>query len=255
MLKQERQKMILDMIRKQQNVKSSELQEYFKVSDETIRRDLMALEKQGLLRCVHGGAVYVSPTTNEYHIEVRIHSHQMEKEAICREAARLISEGESVAIGASTTTVALGTFLKEKNNLTVVTNSLLLANQISQNETNQVHLVGGKIWIDHQKTMGMLAVEDFCRFRVDKTLFSIAGITADGSMTDYSEEETAITRALLKIGRTNIMLGDVSKFHTIALRHIGDIDSIHHIVSDWNVPWSDLKPFEEKGIHILRVQK
>ena len=150
MLKSERYQKIMELIRQQQSVKVTELQAMFHVSDETIRRDLAALEQQGLLRCIHGGAVYDAFTAKEYHVDVRIQTNPLEKEAICREASKLIRDGESLAIEASTTTLPLGPLLAQKNNLTVVTNSILLANQISENTNNEVILAGGRIWREHE---------------------------------------------------------------------------------------------------------
>lgn len=255
MLKQERYNIITDLVRQQQSVKSSELMQLFDVSDETIRRDLAALEKKGLLKCVHGGAVYSSSTTNEYHIDIRIKKNQREKETICEEAARLINDGEAVAIGGSTTTLALSRYLMMKNNLTIITNSVVLANQLAENETHKVILVGGRLIRESKKTLGSDTAANFLKYRVDKTLFSVAGITPKDGMSEYSEEEAEIAGTLIKIARESILLNDYTKFSTVALRHVGDIEDIDYIVTDANTPWNELKPYSQAGIKICKSAK
>lgn len=253
MLKQDRYNIIIDLVRQQQSVKSSELMQLFDVSDETIRRDLAALEKKGLLKCVHGGAVYSSPATNEYHVEVRIKRNQREKEAICEETAKLINDGEAIAICGSTTTLPLGQYLKLKNNLTIVTNSLVLANQLAENESHKVILIGGRLQQESKKTVGSEAAAHFLKYRVDKSLFSVAGITPKDGMSEYSEDEAELVKALIKIGREPILLNDYTKFSTVALRHVGDMEDLAHIVTDANTPWNELKAYSQAGVKVHKA--
>lgn len=253
MLKSERHTIIVDLIRQQQNVQMKELKELFEVSDETIRRDLLELEQQGLLRCVHGGAVYDSPTTQEYHIGLRIKKNQLEKEEICKKAAELIEDGQSISIAGSTSTISLGTHLALKNNLTVITNSIYLANQIMENKTNTVHLVGGTLWVKDQKTMGREAEREFGRFQVDKAFFSVAGVSPEKGLMEYNEDETELTKAVLCSAREPVLMNDSTKFDLLALYRIADIGSIQDLVTDWHISASELLPYRDAGIKIHRV--
>lgn len=255
MIKNERHAKILDILRQRQNVQVKELKELFQVSDETIRRDLTALEEQGLLRCVHGGAVYDSPTSKEYHVDLRIQQNQQEKEAICRTAAKLVEDGQSVAIAASTTALPLGALLAQKNDLTVVTNSVYLANQIGENPTNSVYLVGGKLWVKDQKNMGSSAIRMFRQFRVDKCFFSVSGVSVEKGIMEYTEMELELTRAVMDCSRDKILLTDSSKYEVMALYKIADMCQINQIVTDWHVRQKDLRPYQELGIQIHRAQR
>ena len=250
MLKNERHKLIVDRIREQQNVRVNDLKEWFRVSDETIRRDLLELEKQGLLRCVHGGAVYDSLTANEYEVEVRINNNPMEKEAICREAAKLVQDGQSLAILASTTTLPLGKYLAVKNHLTVVTNSIQIGNQISSNSSNRVILAGGSIWNKQQKTMGALTAQSFRQYRVDKAFFSVSGISRTDGLTEYTEEESEMLRAAIEMSRERILLNDSSKFDVVALCRFAGLEVLNWMITDWHITKKELAPYTELGIAV-----
>ena len=250
MLKNERHKFIINKIREQQNVHVKELKDYLQVSDETIRRDLMELESQGLLRCVHGGAVYDSLTANEYQVEVRINNNPMEKEAICREAAKLVQDGQSLAIVASTTTLPLGKHLARKNNLTVVTNSILLGNQISSNESNHVILTAGTIWHKPQKVMGPLAAYCFRQYRVDKAFFSISGISQSAGLTEYTEDEREIIQAAIEMSRERVLLNDSTKFEVVAFCRFAGTEVLHRIVTDWHISRKELSYYTAMGIKV-----
>lgn len=254
-MKNDRQAKILELLYQKQSVQVKELRALFGVSDETIRRDFLALEEQGLLRCVRGGAVYDSPTSREYHVNLRIQQNQQEKEAVCREAAELVKNGDSIAIAASTTALPLGEHLVQKDCLTVITNSVCLANQIANNTTNTVHLVGGIFWKKDQKNMGARAVEMFRQFRVDKAFFSVAGISQDKGIMEYTETEQELTRAVMDCARQRILLTDFSKFDVMALCKIAEMQQIDHIVTDWHLGIKELRPYQAMGIQIHRAQR
>ena len=254
-MKDERHAKILELLYQNQSVQVKELMELFRVSDETIRRDFLALEKQGLLRCVHGGAVYDSPTSREYHVNLRIQQNQQEKEAVCRTAAELVKDGDSIAIAASTTALSLGVHLTQRNHLTVITNSVYLANQIVRNTSNTVHLVGGAFWGKEQKNMGARAVEMFRQFQVDKAFFSVAGISQEKGIMEYTEAEQELTRAVIACARKRILLTDFSKFDVMALCKIADIQQVDHIVTDWPLGIKELRPYQALGIQLHRAQR
>jgi len=250
-LKTERHKIIMDMIRQQQNVRVTDLKELFQVSDETIRRDLAALEKEGQLRCVHGGAVYDSFAFDEFNVEVQIRSNVIEKEAICAEAAKLVNDGDSVAIAGSTTTLALGKHLAKKNKLTVITNSIQLANQISMNASNNVIVVGGKLLREQQKMMGQLASHDFKRYRVDKSFFSVTGISVKDGITEYTESECDVLKAIIQISKERILLNDATKYKMTGFCRLTDVTDVNTIVTDWHVDEKFMMPYTDLGIKVL----
>ena len=255
MLKSERQNMIMDIITRQQYVKVSDLKKEFGVSDETIRRDLAEIEASGRIRCVHGGAILDSSSVTEFDFNIRAKQNQIEKEAICREAAKLVNEKESIAILGSTTTMYMGDYLERRNNLTVLTNSIYVANKIAINRTNEVIFAGGVLRFDEQRTMGDLAEQVFDSFYVDKAFISVAGISPDGGITEYNELETRVTRRAMKNAKQVILLADHSKFNFIAFRKIVDTASISDIVTDWRSDPAELEAYEKMGVTVHRASK
>lgn len=250
MLKEERKNIVLELIRKNKSVRIAELTKMFGVSDETVRRDLTGLEKEGLLRCVRGGAVYNFSTAAEPHVELRLGKYVREKEAICRQAAEMVKDGESIAIQASTTALFLGKYLRGKKNLSVVSNSIELANELMREPTNSVILTGGSLWLDEQKTMGELAETDFKKFRVDKAFISVTGISPEVGLTEYNEQESRVTKAVLSSAYATILLNDSSKFDMMAFRKVCDIKQISGIITDWNVSAKDISLYKDMGIPV-----
>lgn len=253
MLKTERQKIILDLLQKEQNVKVRDLKVRFEVSDETVRRDLNELEKQVFLRCVHGGAVYNSPMTHEYTVDQRVKQNQQEKEAICRKAADLVEDGSSIAVAASTTTLFLGNYLALKNNLTVITNSVYLANTIAGNAKNRVKLVGGDLWAKDQKVMGADAEAGFRNYCVDIAFFSVSGVSPELGIFEFTEIERDLTRAVIRSAGNRVLLNDITKYGSKAFCKITGIEDIDAIVTDWHVSNEMAAPYENLGIQVYRA--
>lgn len=253
MLKNERQREIMGIILRQRYVKVSDLKRQFSVSDETIRRDLSDLEQTGRLHCVHGGAVLDAGSAGEFDINMRTQQNTKEKQAICQEAAALVNDGDSIGILGSTTAFWLGDCLENKSSLTVITNSIYIANKLSVDPANEVVLIGGRVDPRSMKTMGALAEDTLANMYVDKTFFSVAGVRPDRGLTEYTEEEQRLTaQAIHSAGRV-ILLSDHSKFGFAALRRIAGMDAVNDIVTDWNMTSGDLKVYEEMGIEVHRA--
>lgn len=250
MLKEERQKSILEQLKRKNHVSVSDLTTLFHVSDETIRRDLKKLEKSGLVRCIRGGAVFKPQRAREISSDVRIGNHAVEKTEICRYAASLVNDGDSIVVTESTTTLPLARFLKEKNNITVITNSLILASEISENSSNTVILAGGQLDPSAKRTMGNHTLHDFEEINADKVFFSAAGISPDG-ITEYSEVERDILRAVIAHCAKSYLLNDHSKFNSIALRNICPLNRLSGVITDWKTPHKTLSAYLDAGLEIF----
>lgn len=255
MLKRERQSLIMDIITREQYAKVTELKEQFGVSDETIRRDLSELEKAGRVHCVHGGAVLETSSINEFDFTVRAKQNQREKDAICREAAKLVKEREAIAILGSSTTMFMADALERKNNLTIVTNSIYTANKLSKNRSNEVIFTGGIINYDEQRAMGDITERTISDVFVDKTFFSVAGITIENGITEYNEMELRVVRQAMKNAKESILMLDHTKFGFTAFRQVSDIRSVHHIITDWRTPAAVLQEYEALGIDVRKAEK
>lgn len=254
-MKQDRFDKILEILAKNHSVQIRSLARELDVSNETIRRDLLELQSQSLLRCVRGGAVLDNQTTGEYDIYVRTKTSPVEKEAICRRAIELIDDGDSIAIEASTTTLTMGSLMAEKNGLTVITNSIYIGNEVAKNPSNTVIIAGGILNSEAQKNMGSMTVSAFRGIRVDKGLFSVSGLSAEFGVTEYNEGEADVVKAIVDVAKYSIILSDYLKFNTVGFMKTCDLNQVDTIVTDWHVTEKELLPFKKAGIKILTAEE
>ena len=249
-MKQERFDTIMAILTKDHFANMKNLAEVMDVSNETVRRDLLELQDQGMLRCVRGGAVLDTPTANEYDIKVRINTSAQEKQAICQTAIGLIEDGDSLAIEAATTTLGLGPLLATKNDLTIITNSIYIGNEAAKNPSNSVIIAGGTLDSTAQKNMGTMTVEAFKTVRADKGIFSSSSISPEFGVTEYNEREADVVKAIIEISKSAILLADYRKFNLVGFRKLCDLDRINTIVTDWHVNEKELSPLRKMGIKI-----
>lgn len=254
-LKQERFDKIMSVLTKAHCVHIKDLADDMDVSNETVRRDLLELQEQGMLRCVRGGAVLDTPTAGEYDINVRVQTSAEEKQAICETAIDLIDDGDSLAIEAATTTLGLGPLLAGKNELTIITNSIYIGNEAAKNPTNSVIIAGGILDSTSQKNMGTMTVEAFNTVRADKGIFSVSGISQEFGVTEYSENEADVVKAIIGISKVAILLADYRKFNVAGFRKLCDLNRINTIVTDWRVTEKELSPFRKAGIRVSCAMK
>ena len=255
MLKEQRQELIIKALKAQEHVTIEQLVTSLGVSAETIRRDLITLERKSLLRRTHGGAVLDDSTTNEYSIEERLRSNKDEKMAMCHLAAQLVEDGESIGIVASTTTLSLGTMLAAKNNLTVVTNSLIIGSAIATNETNKVILTGGDLWFADQKLMGERAEKGFGQYVVDKVFFSGRGISEVHGVTEYNSRECELTRAAVRSADCVVFLNDHSKFDVAAFRKVIPVSNLDYLITDWRTDSRVISTYSGMGMRVLQAKR
>src|SRR5919199_2031260 len=178
MLAGQRQQLIVDEVRRRGAVRVSELTDLFGVSDMTIRRDLDVLAADGVLEKVHGGAtVRRLPSTDEPGFEAKSHRQLKEKEAIARAAARLVEPGQAVAVTAGTTTWRLAHHLVDVPDLTVVTNSIQVANVLhGANRADRTVVLTGGVRTPSDALVGPVAVTALASLHVDTLFMGVHGI-------------------------------------------------------------------------------
>lgn len=230
-----------------------ELVARFGVSSETIRRDLECLEKEGALRRFHGGALSIQPHTNESAYQVRQTYHISEKRAIALLAASLIQDGDTVLIAPGTTALETAIHLKDRQNLTVITNSLPVAMALSEQESIHVFSLGGLVHGEDFSTVGMLTLENLAAFNAAKLIMGIGGITPEAGVTDYRMEESAILRAFIDKAGCIIGIADHSKFGMISVHNICPANRLNHLITDSKTPEDLCRPYREMGVQVHMV--
>ena len=251
----DRHKEIMKLLNEEHMVKVQQLAEAFDVSFETIRRDLKFLEGEALLKRIHGGAILESASNRETPYEQRQVKNVREKKAIARLAAKLVEDGDTLAVCGGTSTYEAVKCIKEKNNLTVLTNSLPVANIIGENQTSQVFLAGGRLNLQHFGTEGQMVCQFLSNFRADKAIISAAGISIEFGATDYRELDCMAMQEMVRISRKVILLMDYTKLGRTTLWKICNIGRVHAVVTDENAPAKEVRALRDAGVQVYVVEK
>ena len=249
-MKLDRRNQIIDMVNRQRTVKNSELMERFGISIETVRRDLEYLENQGYLRRVYGGAVVNLSLSSEPEYASRSQARSAEKLAIAAEAARLVQDQDSIYMGVGTTVQAMAQYLRNVQELTVFTNALRTAVDLSELPSCTVILSGGRVRPKELAVSGFPAEENLSRFNVDKAFIGIGGITEAG-VTDFHMDEASIHRQLIKNARQAIVLADSEKLGTRAVVNVCSLEQVDMVITDSGAPKHLVKELELSGVRVI----
>ncbi len=236
MLAQERQNIIVDMLREKKTLRVTELTERFGASLATIRRDLETLESQGAIRRVYGGAVLNGePARVQTFFSDRKNSNNQIKAAIGRAAADLVREGETVFLDIGTTTLEVARHLKGFRKLTVLTNSLPILNDLADSGLD-VFSLGGRLRPDELCFAGEIAAENLRGFFVDKAFLSVGGITLAEGLSDFSHSSVQMHRLVLERAGESVLVADSGKFGNNTFAIIGGLDLVDIVITDEGIP-------------------
>lgn len=249
-MKLERRAQIADLIKEQRTVNNTELMERFGISIETVRRDLDDLEKQGVLRKVYGGAVVNVSLNSEPEYACRSQMHASQKDAIAREAAKLIQPGDTIFLGVGTSVQAMVPYMKDIPRLTVFTNALRAAVALSDIPDCTVILPGGQLRSKELTLSGFPAEENLLYFNVDKAFIGIGGITEKG-ITDFHIGEAQLHRRLVMNVKQSVALADASKFGIQALNNVCSLEQISLIITDNCARKQTVSKLKDAGAKIL----
>jgi DeoR/GlpR family transcriptional regulator of sugar metabolism len=239
----------LEVLSEHSEVSVAELSRITGVSEMTVMRDLDELEREGLLRRVHGGATSVVSRSHEPAYALRAARNVEAKERIGRRAAGLVSDGETLVIDVGTTALALAAALGDVG-VTVVTPNLRVANLLADNPTVRLILSGGVVRHGEQSLIGPLAEQAFEDLRCDTAFVGVGGIDLTAGVTEYNLEDAHIKRVTLNTCRRCVVLADASKLGVVAFARVCPLDRIHVLVTD-ETSEAILQPFRDRGIEVL----
>lgn len=232
MLALERQKRILELLNSEGAVMVSRLSVELGVTDETVRRDLEKLEAQELLRRTHGGALPINEGSYELSLEKRKVLNVEAKQALAHKAVEYIASGDSVFLDASTTTFYMAKEIKSMKNVTVITNSLRIINELSGVEGIKAIAVGG-ILSNNQSLVGSMAENAIKEnYFADKMFFSSKGIGDSGMILEGNEQECYIKQQMIQNSRSHYYLCDKSKIGRVGFMKLTSFDPIEYLVTD-----------------------
>src|SRR5215471_6202107 len=241
MLARHRQSLILQAVRTDGSARVSDLTQQLGVSDMTIRRDLEVLARNGLVEKVHGGAVLPgSPTVHEPGFEAKLVLERPEKASIARAAAGLVRPGTAIALSAGTTTFALAQCLLDVPGLTIVTNSLRVANLFSgtrglDNGAASVVLTGG-MRTPSDALVGPVADLTIRSLHFDLLFLGCYGFDTDAGLTTPNLAEAETNRTLMRVARRVVVLADHTKWGLVSLSSFARLSEVDVLISDDMLP-------------------
>jgi DeoR/GlpR family transcriptional regulator of sugar metabolism len=230
-----RQKQILDILDTNSAVSVRALTKILFVSEATVRRDLTELEKKGALKRTFGGATPVTDTNRQVPLFIRESMNSTAKTEICRQAATLIKDGDTVFIDGSSTAQYLVKYLSHLKDIIVVTYSIKTAELMCKNHI-KTYCTGGLLMENSLVCTGQETIEFAEKINLDICFLSCKGLDSNGNFTDTSEEETVIRRAFLKKARSRVFLMTQNKFGKTYFHTLCNSRDVDHIFSDGEIP-------------------
>jgi DeoR family transcriptional regulator of aga operon len=252
-LNEERRRHILEILNRDGRVLVVDLAEQFRTSQLTIRKDLDSLQAHGRIHRSHGGALPArqsaleDPTLRE-----KEKQHRTEKLHIAAAAARMVPEGQVVILDSGTTTTAIARALREFENLTIITNAVNIAAELSGSSL-EVILTGGTLRKNSFSLVGPIAEETLRRLNADILFLGVDGFDAQHGLTTPNLLEAKVNRAMMDVARVVVAVCDSSKFGRRTLSSIAQPSAVHHLITDRGIPKPDLAALKKAGIQLTLV--
>ncbi len=249
----ERKDQILDLIVRKGRTTVDELIDMFKVSGATIRRDLEFLERQGLITRAHGGAMSKSRVSLEPDFFEEKEKFLEEKKRIGQEAAKLIEEEEVIFLEASTTVLELARNIPNDKNLTVVTNSLDIAQELDGKEGINLIITGGSPRRRTHALIGPLTEATLSQMRIDKAFVGVSALDPTYGITASTLEEAQTRKKIVKASNKIIILSDHSKFGKQNFASVNPLPSIDILITDRRISEEMKVEIERLGVEVRIV--
>jgi len=232
MLVEERRDRILSLLSEHGKVRVKELSRLLKTSEVTIRNDLQELHQRGRLRKTHGGAMPPDSANGEASLQEKYLSHAEEKRRIGAAAAALINDGETIILDSGTTTQEIAKRIRDKKNLTVITNGVNIAMELAGARGVQVVLLGGVLRDNAFAIGGHFAEEMLRQLSADKLFLAADACDLEFGVSTPNLEESRVNQAMARIAREKILVADSSKFGKRGLSRIVPLLEMNHVITD-----------------------
>lgn len=255
MLREERLQYILQKLEAERRISSVELSQELQISDDTIRRDLNELAAQGLIKKVHGGAMLVQPTPKSnipLHYETRMQYAQKEKKMLANKVLPLFKDGQLIILdGGSTTNFQVAQLLPPALKATVLTNSLLIANELVLHENIEIIMLGGRVFKNIHATVDFKVMEALQEIRADICLLGICSIHHEIGVTNPYREEAQLKRKMSEAANQVVALVTSEKIDTAENYIVCKYTDLDILITDDKVSQEILGKYENKGVKII----
>lgn len=232
MYSNEREKEIMNLLRRNDYATVEYLAEKIHISQSSIRRDLQRLELKGMITRSYGGAELKESVNRQIPFALRSHKNMQEKAAVAAAAAELVRQGEVIFLDSSTSTFFMIDYLKSIKNITVISNSLETISRCAEFNIS-CYLAGGRINPENRSCcIGMQTEELIASFHADYCFFSVQSLTHGGILYDCFADEIGIRRAMIKNAEKSVFLCDSSKTGHYSAYKLCEVKDLEYIISD-----------------------
>ena len=249
----ERQEELCRFVELHQRATVAEIAEHFAVSVATVRRDLESLEERGEIQRFHGGAMAVRQAPPELPALQRQNEQPDEKKRIGRAAADLIKAGETVFISSGTTALEVARNLRQRQNLTVITNSFLVVNTLAGASGIEVVGLGGVLRHTELSMIGHITAQALAEVHAHKIIFGVRALDIEHGLTNDYLPETMTDRAILAMGGQVIVVADYTKCDRVSTSCVAPITTMHTLVTDLKAPADFVEALKAKRIEVILV--
>lgn len=253
MLAELRRLRIAEYVRQHESgiVTVAELCQLLAVSDMTIRRDLAFLERQSFLRRVHGGAVAYQQADGDKSFVYRSTQADPQKRIIGWLAAQMVNDGDRVILDAGTTTLQVANHLACKSHLTIITNNIPVAKELSQFTNLVIILLGGIVKHNEMCTVGNMVQQSLSLLSADKYFLSATSFSIRMGAMETDMAETEVKQSMLRSAGETILVLDSSKFEVTSLIQVAPLRQIHKIITDDRLPADTFRAIEAQGVKVI----
>ncbi|MHB1405834.1 MAG: DeoR/GlpR family DNA-binding transcription regulator [Desulfitobacteriaceae bacterium] len=253
MLAEDRRKKIIGLLDESGSVRVAQLSNLFKVTEETIRRDLEQLEKDGYLSRTHGGAIKNSLDQQETAFSIRNMRNPEEKKLIGNKAVEFISPGEVIALDASTTALQVAQFLKEcgKKDIVVITHALKVVMTLADSPNITVISTGGVLQQRTMSFVGPIAENALTNYNIKKAFVSCKGLTVEEGITESTDVQATMKGEFIKAAKEIFLLVDHDKFGQAALATVAPVTVAHKLLTDKGTPQREVEAYRALGLEVI----
>ena len=251
MLALERRNLILEKLQEEKRVVVSELSQLYNVSEETIRRDLDKLEKEGLAKKSYGGAVINEDVSIDLPFNIRKNQNVGGKQKMAELVAGMIDDGEYIFLDASSTAVFVAKALKTKERLTVITNSMEILLELSDVTGWNIISTGGRMKEGYLAFLGSRTEEAIRSYYADKVIISCKALDHEWGIMESQEAFGSTKRCMMASGRKKILVIDSRKFDRTAFSVAGNLRDVDVVVTDTKPSEKWLEHFSELDIECV----
>jgi len=244
---------ILDQLEHEGHVTTHALSNIFKVSEVTIRNDLLLFEKKGLLHRTRGGALKDQRVNIDHDLKEKSRKYLAEKQRIAKKAREFINDGDTIILDSGTTTQEIAKRFADVSDLTIITNGVNVAAEIARNRNVKLIMPGGILRQNSLSLVGGLAETSLRNYNCDKLFLGVDGIDTAYGISTPNLEEAQLNQVMIDIAKEVFIVTDSSKFLKRSFAYIAPASKITSVITDKNIPHSEHMALINLGIDVVLV--